>query len=155
MKTVRRSNRQRRVMREPDSVYFDELQMSILNLGFELSAAEKDLLLIQIEEDQNCAQQRGITSCQNKLQLKRGRGTKRSKGPSKRDIEILVGALESIEEEHIYKKRVTEEVRYPNESKAVNQVDLNTEDSSSDGDSSKGIFSIHEGTLIGSQCDAN
>ena len=134
MKTVRRSNRQRRVMREPDSVYFDELQMSILNLGFELSAAEKDLLRIPIEED--CTQQKGNT-CQKGLKLKRGRNTKRANRPSKKEIEILVSALESIEEEQIHKKRVTEEeteVRYSHESKAVNQVDLNTEDSSSDGD---------------------
>ena len=142
MKTVRRSSRQRRVMREPDSVYFDDLQMSILHLGFELSAAEKELLMTPAEE--------GLAFCDNSMvRSKRGRNTEKIKRPSKADVDILVSALKSIEEEPIYKQRVTEEgvnIRYSNEAKAIKQVDLNTEDSSSDGGSPKSIFGIHEGS---------
>ena len=152
-------------MRDPDSVYFDELQMSILNLGFELSAAEKDLLLTPIEDEQNSQYVHPVgtsdcTESHNGLKLKRSRNTQKTKRPSKKDIEMLVSALKSIEEEHIYKKRISEEgivVRYSNESKANSQVDLNTEVSSSDGSSLQSIYGIKEGSedVVDLQFDTN
>ena len=114
-------------MRKPDVVYFEELQMSMMILGFELSAAEKELIFLA----------EGHTAPQKRARPHRV-AAPNPHTPTTADVQILVEALKSLDDEHTSKKRVVDggiAVEVLEEKEVIRETDSNTEDCSSHGGS--------------------